>query len=161
MQDRTGDVLLGGQQFGCASATSPESRRGSAGEAGNDNQLRRDRPELRDLPLRRRRIRGTRRLRRLGLNWLRFHTLQHRGRTTAPGCIKRQCDGSDHKGHGRPRRRPRKRAGRAPRTKSCLAALPAKRRGNIPALAALQQNDHDDKKTNQNVNSSDQINHKF
>jgi hypothetical protein len=39
--------------------------------------------------------------------------------------------------------------------------LSAKCGRNIAALAALQQHDHDDEETDQDVNSGDQIDHKF
>jgi hypothetical protein len=101
------------------------------------------------------------RRRRLSLHRLRFDALQNRGWAAAPGCVDRQCDGSDHKGHRRPGSGSRERVRGAARSKRRLTALPAKSRGNIPALAALQQDDHDNKKTNQNVNGSDEIDHNF
>jgi hypothetical protein len=42
-----------------------------------------------------------------------------------------------------------------------LAALPAEGRGNVAAFAALQQHDNNDEETNQDVDSSDQIDHRF
>jgi hypothetical protein len=116
---------------------------------------------LRFLLLLRGRSGGLWRRRGLSLNWLRLQTLEYRGRTASPGSIDGECDGSDHECHGGPRRSLGKRAGRTARTEGRLAALPAKSCGNIAALAALQQNNHDDEKTNQDVDSSDQINHRF
>ena len=78
-----------------------------------------------------------------------------------PGRVNRQRDGSDHERHGRPGGSPGERAGRAPRAERCLTALSAKGRGNVAALAALQQNHNDDEETDQNVDGSDQVNHKF
>jgi len=98
------------------------------------------------------RSRGSRRLR---LHRLRLHSLQHRLRAAMP----RRVDWEGNRGHqeqySRPRGRSRKRAGRAPRTERRLAALPAKCRGNVSALAALQQHHYDDEETNKNVNGND------
>jgi len=71
------------------------------------------------------------------------------------GGIDRERDGSDHERDGRPGGGPGQRAGRAPRTERRLAALAAKGRGNIAALAALQQNHNDDEETDQNVHRND------
>ena len=78
-----------------------------------------------------------------------------------PGRVNRQRDGSDHERHGRPGGSPGERVGRAARTERRLAALSAKGRGNVAALAALQQHHNDDEETDQNVDGSDQVNHKF
>lgn len=73
--------------------------------------------------------------------------------------IYRQRDGSDHECHGRPGSGPGQGAGRAPRAESRLAALSAKGRGNVAALAALQQNHDDNEETDQDVDGSDEVNH--
>jgi hypothetical protein len=39
--------------------------------------------------------------------------------------------------------------------------LPAESRGNVAALSALQQNDYDDEKTDQNVDRGNQVDHKL
>jgi hypothetical protein len=93
--------------------------------------------------------------RRLRLHWLRLNSLQHGLRAAMPRCINRECNRRHQEQHSRPRGRPRKGAGRTPRTKRRLAALTAERRGNVPALAALQQHHHDDEETDKNVNSND------
>jgi len=75
--------------------------------------------------------------------------------------IDRESDGGDHERHSRPGRGFRQCAGRAARAKCRLAALSAKRRGNVPALAALQQHDNDDEKTDQDVDRRYQVNHRL
>lgn len=75
--------------------------------------------------------------------------------------IDRQGDGRDHERNCGPGSGSRKGAGRSPRAERGLASLPAESRGNVAALAALQQHDHDDEETNQDVNSGDEVNHKF
>ena len=84
------------------------------------------------------------RRRRLSLHRLGFDPLQHRRRAAAPAGVNRECDGGNHERHGRPGRSLRKCTGCAARTERRLAALPAKGRGNVSALAALQQHDNDD-----------------
>ena len=66
--------------------------------------------------------------------------------------INRERNRRQQEQHRRPGRGFRQRAGRAPWTEGRLAALAAECRGNVPALAALQQHHHDDEETNQNVN---------
>ena len=75
--------------------------------------------------------------------------------------IHRQGDGSDHERHRGPRGGPGKGAGRSSRAERGLASLSAESRGNVAALAALQQYDHDDEETDQDVNSGGDVNHKF
>ena len=104
---------------------------------------------------------GLRCRRGLRLYWLGLHTLEYRGWAASPRCIDRQRDGSDHERHRGPRRSLGKRAGRPARTERRLAALPAESRGNIAALSALQQNNHNNEETDQDVDGSDQINHRF
>src|SRR5579863_10029302 len=104
---------------------------------------------------------GSRRRCRLSLDRLRFQSLQHGARSPMPGGINRQRNRSDHERHRRPGRGLGERTGSAPRTECRLAALPAKRRRNIAALAALQQNHNDDEETDQDMDRSDEVNHKF
>ena len=104
---------------------------------------------------------GLWRRRRLRFRWLGLHTLEYRARTTSPRGVDRQCDGSDHKSHGRPRRGLGKRAGCAARTKRRLTALTAECRGNVAALPALEQNNDNNEEANQDVDGGDQINHRF
>jgi hypothetical protein len=108
-----------------------------------------------------RRSRRLRCRRGLRLYWLGLHTLEHRSWTASPRCINRQRDGSDHKRYRGPRGSFGKRAGRPARTERRLATLPSKSRGNIAALPALQQNDDNNKEADQDVDGSDQINHRF
>ena len=69
--------------------------------------------------------------------------------------VDRQCDGSDHECDSRPRGGFGEGAGRAARTECSLAALSSECRGNIAALAALQQNDNDNEETDQDMNGDD------
>src|SRR5271170_6245952 len=98
-----------------------------------------------------------RRLRRRGLrlDGLRLELIEYGTRAPTPCGVHRQRNGGDHEGDRRPRGRPRKSAGRAARTERRLAALPAESRGNVPALAALQQHDDDNEETDQNVDRND------
>ena len=108
------------------------------------------------------RLRGWIGGRGLRLYGLRLDPRQNRRRSPAPlAGVHRQRDGSDHECHSRPRRGFGKGTGRSARAERGLASLSAERSGDIAALAALQQHNHDDEETDQNVNSGDQVNHKF
>src|ERR1039458_6019242 len=102
-------------------------------------------------------------LRRGGLRFdrLRLDVSQNGGRSAAPGCVHRQRDGSDHERHSRPGGSFGKRAGRAARSERRLAALTAESRGNVAALAALQQNHNDDEEADQDVDRRDEVDHRF
>jgi|SRR5580700_843076 hypothetical protein len=93
--------------------------------------------------------------RRLRLHWLRLNSLQHGLRAAVPRCIDRECNRRHQEEHRRPRRRSLECVGGAPRTKRRLAALTTECRGNVPALAALQQHHDDDEEANKNVKSND------
>src|ERR1700730_17511060 len=98
----------------------------------------------------------------LSLYRLRLQTLQYR-RTcpAAPGGVDRQCDGRGHECYCRPGGGPGKCAGGAARPECSLATLSAECRGDIAALAALQQNHNDNEETDQDVNRRDEVNHKI
>lgn len=71
-----------------------------------------------------------------------------------------QRDRGNHEGNRRPGGCSGERTGRSPWSESGLAALPAKRGGDIAGIAALQQDNDDDEETNQDVNCNDQtVNH--
>ena len=72
-----------------------------------------------------------------------------------------QCDRRDHERHRRPCGSAGQGAGRSPWPKGGLAPLSAERGRNVAALAALQQHNHDDEKTDQDVDSGDDVDHKF
>jgi multidrug resistance protein, MATE family len=73
--------------------------------------------------------------------------------------IDRQCDRCKHERDSRPSGHLRQNASRTARSKSCLAALPPKCRGNVAAGSTLQQNDNDDEETDQDMDGCDQIDH--
>ena len=105
---------------------------------------------------------GSGRLGRLSLYGLRLETLQNgTGRSATFRGIYREHDGSNHEGHRRPGCGPGERACGPARPEGGLAALAAESGGDVAACAALQQYDHDDKETNQDVNGSNEINHDF
>ncbi len=70
-------------------------------------------------------------------------------------------DRRQHEENGRNRGRPGERRGGTPRAERGLAALSAEGRRNVPGLAALQQNNDDQKQTNNDVDDGDQDNHGF
>src|SRR5215813_10808473 len=79
-----------------------------------------------------------------------------------PRGVNRKCNRCQHKRHCGPGCRLRKRAGRTARSKCRLATLAAECGRNVTALAALQQYNHDDEKTNNNVNRVNEAdNHEF
>src|ERR1035437_5049382 len=71
----------------------------------------------------------------------------------------RKRDRREHEDDRGPGCRPGKDRSCASRAKRRLAALSAKSRGQVAALSALQQNDCNQKKTNDNVNQCDQNGH--
>jgi hypothetical protein len=77
----------------------------------------------------------------------------------APRRKYRQRNGRDHKDDGGPRRRPGEH-GRGGAGSECgLAAHAAEGRGDVAALAALQQHHDDEERTNDDVNGGNQAYH--
>jgi len=73
----------------------------------------------------------------------------------------RERDRSHHKYDGRPCGCPRQRRRRAARSEGGLAAHATEGRGNVAALAALQQHYDDEKQTNRDVNDRNQYDHEL
>ena len=103
-------------------------------------------------------------LSRRGLRFdrLPLQPLQHRFRAATLGSKNRERNRSQHESYGRPCGRLGEGTGSPTRTESSLTALPAKRRRNVAALAALQEYDDDDEKADDNVNRYYQtVEHEF
>ena len=94
----------------------------------------------------------------LGLRGLRLNPLQYGRRSAMPGRVDRQSNRSHHERHRRPSRRFGERTGGSAGPKRCLTALSSEGGGDVAALAALQQHDHDNEETDHDMDSSDQIN---
>ena len=77
------------------------------------------------------------------------------------GRIEGQCDRCDHERHRRPCGSAGQGAGGSARAEGGLASLTAERGRNVTALSALQQHNHDDEETDQDVDSGNEVDHKF
>ena len=96
------------------------------------------------------------RLRRRG-----FHTRKNRSRRrgAGPRGQDRKRDRGQHEDNRRPRGGLRKGSGRATWAEGRLTTLAAEGGGNVATLTALQQNDHDQKEANRDMNERHQVNH--